>query len=105
MGKKETVLEWGVHLSRHLKILTASFPECFPPDHIAELKWDHFYGGLPKQFKVMVAYLKESSNEKAYSKYLQVVQEVEKEEVMEPSHNQPASSTNKPQVMSFFALW
>ena len=32
MGEKETVSNWGVCLSRHLQILTALFPECFPPD-------------------------------------------------------------------------
>ena len=58
MPDKETVLDWGVCLSRHLQILAASFPDCFPPDHVAELKSDHFYGGLPKQLKAMVAYLK-----------------------------------------------
>ena len=104
MGKKETVLEWGVHLLRHLQILMASFLQYFPPYHIAELKQDCFYGGLPKWFKVMVAYLKASSNEKTYSNYLQVVQEVEKEEAMEPSNNQHVASTNKPHVMSFFPV-
>ena len=48
MADKETVSDWGVCLSRHLKILAASFSDCFPPDHVAELKRDHFYGGLPK---------------------------------------------------------
>ena len=48
MADKETVSDWGVHLSRHLQILAASFPDCFPPDHVAELKRDCFYGGLPK---------------------------------------------------------
>ena len=48
MADKETVSEWGVCLSRHLQILAASFPDCFPPDRVAELKRDHFYGGLPK---------------------------------------------------------
>ena len=48
MADKETVSDWGVQLSRHLQILAASFPDCFPPDHVAELKWDHFYSGLPK---------------------------------------------------------
>ena len=57
-------------LSRHLQILAASFPEYFPPDHIAELKQDHFYRGLPKRVKVMVAYLKASGNEMMYSDYL-----------------------------------
>ena len=70
MGKKETVSEWGCICQGHLQILMATFPEHFPPDHIAELKWDHFYEGLPKWFKVMVAYLKASSNEKTYSYYL-----------------------------------
>ena len=44
MGEKEMVLDWGVCLSRHLQILAASFLEHFPPDHVAKLKWDHFYG-------------------------------------------------------------
>ena len=48
MADKETVSDWGVHLSRHLQILAASFPDHFPPDHLAKLKRDHFYGGLPK---------------------------------------------------------
>ena len=48
MTDKETVSDWGVHLSRHLKLLAASFPDCFPPDCVAELKRDCFYGGLPK---------------------------------------------------------
>ena len=55
MADKETVSDWGDHLSRHLQILAASFPDCFPPDHVAELKRDCFYGGLPKQLKAMVA--------------------------------------------------
>ena len=53
------------------QILTVSFLEHFLPDHVAELRHDHFYGGLHKWFKVMVAYLKASSNEKTYSDYLQ----------------------------------
>ena len=48
MADKETVLNWGICLSRHLQILAASFPDHFPPDCVAELKRDHFYGGLPK---------------------------------------------------------
>ena len=31
MGKKETVLDWGVCLSRHLQVLAASFPNGFLP--------------------------------------------------------------------------
>ena len=48
MADKETVLDWDICLSRHLQILAASFPDHFPPDRVAELKRDHFYGGLPK---------------------------------------------------------
>ena len=58
MADKETVLDWGIHLSRHLQVLATSFPDHFPPDCVADLKRDHFYGGLPKQLKAMVAYLK-----------------------------------------------
>ena len=48
MGKKETVSDWGVHLSWHLQILAATFPECFPPDCVAKLKCHQFYSWLPK---------------------------------------------------------
>ena len=82
----------------------ASSPECLPPDHIAKLKHDHFYGGLPKRLQAIVAYLKASTNEKTYSDYLWAVREAEKEEVMEPSHSQTADSTTKHKAMSFFPL-
>ena len=87
MGNKETVSDWGVCLSRHLQVLMVSFPEHFPPDCVAKLMCDHFYGGLPKWLKAMVAYLKASMNENMYSKFLWVVKEAEKEEVMETLHN------------------
>ena len=48
MADKETVLDWDICLSRHLQVLAASFPDCFPPDHVAELKRDCFYSRLPK---------------------------------------------------------
>ena len=38
MADKETVLDWGVHLSRHLQIVATFFPNHFPPDRVAELK-------------------------------------------------------------------
>ena len=34
MADKETVSDWGDCLSRHLQILAASFPDCFPPEHV-----------------------------------------------------------------------
>ena len=51
MADKETILDWGIHLSRHLQVLTALFPDCFSPNCVAELKWDCFYGRLPKRLK------------------------------------------------------
>ena len=104
-GWKRDSIGLGVHLLRHIQVLKASFLECFLPDCIAELKYDHFYGGLPKRLKAMVAYLKVSTNEKMYSDYLQAVREAEKEEAMEPSCSQTADSTSKPKAVSFFPLW
>ena len=51
MADKETVSDWGIHLWRHFQVLAASFPECFPPVQLAELKCNHFYDGLPKCLK------------------------------------------------------
>ena len=83
MADKETVPDWGVHLSRHLQVLAASFPDHFPPDWVAELKRDHFYGGLPKWLKAMVAYLKAGPQVRTYSDYLRATWEAEKEDSME----------------------
>ena len=108
MADKGTVLDWGTCLSRHLQVLAASFHNHFPPNHVAELKWDCFYGGLPKRHKAMVAYLKASPHKKTYSDYLQAVREVEKEESMELSQNpwsQEIDNTTKPKTTSFFPSW
>ena len=70
MADKETILDEGIHLLRHLQVLAASFQECFLPVHVAELKCNCFYGRLPKWLKAMVAYLKASPQEKTYSDYL-----------------------------------
>ena len=70
MTDKQTVLDWGICLSRHCQVLAASFPDHFPPDQVAELKRDCFYGRLPKQLKAMVAYLKVGSQVRTYSDYL-----------------------------------
>ena len=78
MTGKETVSDWGVCLSRHLQILAASFQDCFPPDHVAELKRDCFYGGLLKQLEVMVAYLKVGPQVRTYSDYLRATREAKK---------------------------
>ena len=67
MGKKETVSDWEYVCWGISKFLWCHFQKCFPQDHVTELKLDHFYGGLPKRIKVMVAYLKASANEKTYS--------------------------------------
>ena len=83
MADKETLLDWGIHLSRHLQVLAASFPDCFPPDYVVELKRDHFYGRLPKQLKMMVAYLKVGPQVRTYSDYLRATREAEKEDSIE----------------------
>ena len=85
MADKETVSDWGIHLSRHLQVVAALFPECFPPDWVAKLKCDHFYGGLPNHLKSMEACLKANKQEKTYSNYLWAAREAENEDSMEPS--------------------
>ena len=80
MADKETVSDWGVCLSRHLQLLVASFPDWFPPECIAELKRDRFYGGLPKRLKVMVAYLMVGPQVRTYLDYLRPTREAEKED-------------------------
>ena len=107
MADKETVLDWGVCLSRHLQILAVSFLDHFPPDHVAELKRDCFYGGLPKQLKAMVAYLKVGPQVRTYSDYLRATREAKKEDSIKlsrSSRSQPTDGPSKPRTTSFFLL-
>ena len=107
MADKETVSDWGVCLSRHLQILAASFPDCFPQNQVAELKRDCFYGGLPKQLKAMVAYLKAGPQVRTYSDYLRATREAEKEDSVKlswSSRTQTVDGPSKPRTTSFFPL-
>ena len=81
-----------------------SIPGTLPQDSVAKLKHDHFYSGLPKQLKAMVAYLKASANKKTYSNYLCTAREAEKEEAMNPSCNQTTDKASKPKTTGFFPL-
>ena len=83
MADKETVIDWVIHLSRHLQVLAASFPDCFPPDCMTELRRDCFYSRLPKQLKVMVAYLKVGLQVRTCSDYLRAGRVAEKEDSIE----------------------
>ena len=107
MADKEMVSDWGVHLSRHLQILAASFTDHFPPDCIDELKKDNFYGRLPKQLKAMVAYLKVGPQVRTYLDYLRAAREAKKEDSIELSRSSRTQATDgpsKPRTTSFFPL-
>ena len=107
MADKETVLDWGVCLSQHLQILVASFPDQFPPECVAELKRDWFYGRLPKRLKAMVAYLKAGPQVRTYSDYLRATREAKKEDSIELSQIPRVPATDDPSKMratSFFPL-
>ena len=107
MADKETVSDWGIRLSRHLQILAVSFPDRFPPDSVAELKRDRFYGRLPKRLKVMVAYLKVGPQVRTYSDYLRATREAEKEDSIELAQSPrapPVDGPAKTRATSFFPL-
>ena len=85
----------------------ASFPDRFPPECVAELKRDCFYGRLPKRLKVMVAYLKAGPQVRTYSDYLRAAREAEKEDTIELSQSPRAPPTDGPSKLratSFFPL-
>ena len=107
MADKETVLDWGICLSQHLQILAASFPDRFPPDHVAKLKRDCFYGRLPKRLKAMVAYLKVGPQVRTYSDYLRATREAKKEDSIELAWSPrapPVDGPAKTRATSFFPL-
>ena len=101
MADKEIMLDWGIHLSRHLQVLAASFPDCFPPDCVVELKRDCFYGGLPKQLKAMVAYRKAGPQVRTYSDYLRATREAEKEDLIELPQSSRTQTADGPQTKDY----
>ena len=107
MVDKETVSDWGICLLRHLQVLATSFPDHFPPDCVAELKRDCFYSRLPKQLKVMVAYLKVGPQVRMYLDYLRAAREAKKEDSIElhqGPRTQTADGPPKHRTTSFFPL-
>ena len=65
-------------------------------EHVAELKRDQFYGGLPKRLKAMVAYLKVGPQVRTYSDYLRAAREAEKEDSIELPPEPKGSSNGWP---------
>ena len=107
MVDKETASDWGICLSRDLQVLAASFSDHYPPDNVAELKRDCFYGRLPKWLKVMVAYLKAGPQVRTYSDYLRVTHEAKKKDSIElpcSPRTQTTNNPSKPRTTSFFPL-
>ena len=102
MVDKETVSDWCIPLLRHLQVLAASLPDHFPPDHVAELKRDCFYGRLPKQLKGMVAYLKVGPQVRTYSDYIRATREAEKEDSIEfPQGSRTQTAHGPPQAKDY----
>ena len=83
MADKETKSDWGIHLSRHLQVLSASFPDHFSPrscDGAEEglLLWQTSQaidgnGSLPE----------DGTHVRTYSDYLRAAREAEKEDLIE----------------------
>ena len=101
MVDKETMSDWGICLSRHLQVLATSFPDCFPPDHVAELKRDHFYSRLPKRLKAMVAYLKVGPQVRTCSDYLRAVREAQQEDLIELPQSSRTQTVDGPPTKDF----
>ena len=85
MADKETYQIGAFACQDTCKFWLLHFQNTSPLDCVAKLKCDHFYGGLPKCLKAMVAYLKAIPQEKTYSDYLWAAREAEKEDSMELS--------------------
>ena len=63
---------------------------------MAELKRDHFYGGLSKRLKAMVAYLKAGPQVRTYSDYLRAIREAEKEDTFKLYQSPRVPATDGP---------
>ena len=75
------------------------------PDWVTELKRDCFYGGLPKQLKAMVAYLKAGPQVRTYSDYLRAAWEVKKEDSIEVPWGPRTQATNTPPKLRATSLF
>ena len=83
------------------------FPRPFSSRSCRRTEEGLFYGGLPKQLKVMVAYLKAGPQVRIYSDYLRATREAKKEDSIELSWGsrfQTTDGPSKPRPTSFFPL-
>ena len=66
----ETVAEFGVHLSQEVQILQSEYPGRIWPEHVEEMKCDHFYEGLSPKYRSMLAHKVDGENPAGYSDLL-----------------------------------
>ena len=69
-GSGENIAEFGVHLSQQVQILQSEYPGRIQPEHVEELKHDHFCEGLNPEYQQMLAHKVDGEHPASYSNVL-----------------------------------
>ena len=75
-GSGENVAKFKVHLSQQVQILQLVYPGRTQKEHVEEMKWDHFYGGLNPKYWHMLAHKMDSEHPTSYSDLLLAAQKL-----------------------------
>ena len=77
-GWSKKITEFGVRLSQQVKILQSEYPGRIHPEHMEEMKHDHFYEGLNLEYQQMLAHKVDGEHQASYSNLLLARQKLER---------------------------
>ena len=74
----KNMAEFGMHLSEQVQIHQLEYPGRIQPEHMEEMKQDHFYEGLSPKYRQMLAHKVYGKSSAGYSDLLLAVQKLER---------------------------
>ena len=100
-GSSKNIAEFRVHLLQQVQILQSGYPGRIQPEHMKEMKCDHFYEGLNPKYLWMLAHKVDGEHPASYSDLLLVAQKLERwAEARDPLPPKMAA-TNGSNIMHF----
>ena len=98
-GSSENVAKFRVHLLQQVQILQSEYPRRIQPEHLGEMKHDHFYEGLNPEYRQMLAHKLDGEDQASYSNLLLATQKLERQAKARDSLPSEIAATNGSTMM------
>ena len=77
-GSSENVAEFRVHILQQVQILQSKYPGRIQPEHIEEMKCNHFYEGISPEYQWMLAHKVDGEHPASYSDLVLAAQKLQR---------------------------